>query len=156
MKRGYLLGPAPLWEKLFAGKELSLDEVKELSVGVASPFREEVEFWSVVYSSHERYVPEDAKRVAEGIVTLIKLLWEFSRIYAGCRECIRAIVHHMASAALVALGKAYGLKPLVHEGSYRGYGYIVMALSERGLEEGVKAMEVGIEEEICKKGEWCL
>jgi len=156
VKRGYLLGPGPLWDKLLAGKELSAEEVKMLSVGVASPFREEVEFWAVVYSAHERSVPPEPKRAVGTIVLLINLMWEFRAIYGACAECIDAIVHHFASAALIALGKAHGLRPIVHEGFYRGYGYIVMALSEQGLQEGIRAMEEGIEEEMCKKGEWCL
>jgi len=160
--RVYTKAPVKLWGLALKRGVLPLDLAKYLAWGVASNDVDVVRELSVFALANEKYSADvgakEAEGVAVGIVATVKLLLSIANAEYGrgdvCTLCVEGVLHHLALMYLYAVARVYNLKPVVEEGEYRGFKYIVVAASEAGLSEIVKVTENMIEQ-ACRGAKAC-
>jgi len=154
--------PVEPWIQLLSRGQgdMPLAVAKLLAVGLASTDVRDIRRWSVLALGHERYMAEksaeEARRLAIHTAMTMQLVEEISvqEFGDGCNACVDGILHRLALSYLYAISKAHGLRPVVHEGGYKGFTYILIAASETGLQEAIKAMERDIED-MCRRVRVC-
>jgi len=154
--------PTEPWIQLLSGGrgDVPLAVAKLLAVGLASTDVRDIRRWSVLALGHERYMAEksgeEARRLATHTALTMQLVEEISvqEFGSGCNACVDGILHRLALSYLYAIARAYDLRPVVQEGEYKGLQYIIIAASEAGLGEAVRATERDIED-VCKRVRVC-
>jgi len=159
--RVYVKTPAELWGLAVRQGVPPLDLAKYLAWGAASNSASDVREWSEAVLAHDKsssISPETAKHVAAGFAFMIKFIVSISNAEYGaedvCKLCVEGVLHHISLVYLYAVARAYALKPIVQEGEYRGFKYLIVAASEAGLPEVSKTLELMIED-ACGKTRLC-
>jgi len=160
--RVYTKTPAELWSLAIRHGVPPLDFAKYLALGVGSNDPADVRIWSMAALSHDKFFgkmsPDIARRNAVDIATTIKLLVSITLVEYGdedtCALCVEGILHHISLMYLYAVARIYGLKPIVQEGEYKSFKYLIVVVSETGLPEATKALETMIEE-ACERERIC-
>jgi len=160
--RVYVKTPVELWALALGRRQgdVPLDLAKYLALGTASTDPRDIRRWSALALSHERFMVEksgeEARRLAIHTALTMLLMAEISaQEYGGeCEMCTEGILHRLALSYLYAVARTYALRPVVQEGEYRGFKYIIVASSEAGLPEASKTLELMIED-ACGKTRLC-
>jgi len=160
--RVHTLSPVELWSLAIKHGVPPLDLAKYLAWGVGSTDADYIREVSELALVHDRgsasTPPEVAKHIAIGgsfFLITIKRVADFEVGGTTCAVCIDAVLHHFLLIQLYAIARAHGLRPVVHEGAYKGVKYVIVAASEAGLPEAVKEMETMIERVCRRAGRTC-
>jgi len=159
--RVHTLTPVELWSLAIKHGVPPLDLAKYLAWGVGSTDADYIREVSELVLVHDRGLastpPEVAKQIAAGgslFLIVVKRVADFEVGGSTCAVCVDAVLHHFLLIQLYTIARAHGLRPVVHEGAYKGVKYIIVAASEASLPEAVKDMEITIER-VCRGAKAC-
>jgi len=160
--RVHVITPIELWDMALRRGIVPPDLAKYLAWSVAASNADYVREVSELVLTHDRgsasTPPETAKQIAIGISHFLLTIKKIADFEVGgnaaCAICIDAVMHHFLLVQLYAIARTHGLRPIVQEGEYKGVKYVIVAGSEAGLPEAIRAVEEEIET-ACRRARLC-
>jgi len=152
-------GPTQLLDLLLSGVGITAEQAMLFVFVVASSRRRDVQYWAEALANYDMSIQsrsvEEIRAIAGGMLSAIDLTLKYERLKQHnkcCIKCIQPLLYHYVAALIFSIARLYGLMPLIEEGSYRAYYYLILALGEATLEKAKEALMAEIDMECRKRG----